>query len=70
MITDKCKHCGLKIVSDTGAQHTWRHLEGQQFGKATCALDPYGFTAGPEGEACPHVCRAVWDSGFKGHGNV
>lgn len=63
--TETCKHCGLQIltvVADPGRRrNTWVHADGEQRGKGTCALDPYGFIAGPVGDPCPHTCNAYRD---------
>lgn len=44
-----CKHCRLRL-EERG--DTWVHAEGDQRGKHTCALDPYGFHAEPVGTLC------------------
>jgi hypothetical protein len=45
-----CKHCGLALSLD--GYGNWRHTEGDQRGKFTCALDLYGFHAEPVGTPC------------------
>lgn len=49
-----CKHCHLAI-HDPGSG--WTHSEGMQKGRHRCAVDPYGYDAAPEGEACSFACR-------------
>lgn len=48
-----CKHCGLQI---TLKGQSWVHVEGDQAGKHTCALDPYGYGAAPIGAPCERPC--------------
>ena len=48
----RCKHCKLKISSRSHDRIDWIHVQGDQMGKHTCALEPYGFHAEPEGAPC------------------
>jgi hypothetical protein len=45
-----CKHCGLRIDADKAGN--LRHMEGDQRGKYTCGIEPYGFHAEPLGTPC------------------
>lgn len=45
-----CKHCGLTLRQDSYGN--WLHAEGDQQGKHTCAVEPYGFHAEPVGTPC------------------
>lgn len=50
----KCKHCGLGITERSGV---WVHTEGPQERKRTCAINPYGYDAAPDGEPCVDHCN-------------
>lgn len=54
--TDRCKHCG-RLIDKHG--NTWRHVDGPQRGKNTCAIDPYGYEGAPESQPCSHICIAT-----------
>jgi hypothetical protein len=46
-----CKHCDDRIAL-TPMSGSFLHVEGDQMGKHTCAVDPYGFHAEPIGAPC------------------
>ena len=47
-----CKHCGLTIEKRPEKSASWLHADGQQQGRHTCAIEPYGFHAEPMGTSC------------------
>ena len=51
-IIERCKHCSLDIARDPRRSNDYSHLEGDQQGKHTCAVEPYGFHAEPVGAPC------------------
>lgn len=61
--TVRCKHCEEWLV-DLGqpalGQRAWTHATGEQRGKTTCALDPYGYQGEPVDTPCGRTCRARW----------
>ncbi len=46
-----CKHCGDRIAI-VAFSRGYVHIEGDQAGKHTCAIEPYGFHAEPVGTEC------------------
>jgi hypothetical protein len=47
----RCKHCPDRIAL-TPVSSSYVHIEGDQAGKHTCAVNPYGFHAEPVGAPC------------------
>lgn len=50
-LAETCKHCG-EAIAPTG----YRHASGTQSGRVRCAVEPYGYDAAPNGEACSFAC--------------
>lgn len=48
----QCKHCDDRIALDSPNTDHHVHIEGDQKGKVTCAVEPYGFHAEPVGAPC------------------
>jgi len=46
-----CKHCHGPI-HHTRKTSDWVHADGDQAGRHTCPVDPYGFHAEPVGTEC------------------
>ncbi|OBK04021.1 hypothetical protein A5637_13135 [Mycolicibacterium fortuitum] len=49
---EPCKHCPDRIAILPERSRDYIHVEGDQAGKHTCAVEPYGFHAEPVGAEC------------------